>query len=113
MYLRREFEEPVFVHDAGFYHEAGIELLSGERAERLDHRARELVTSRRTIRYDGLVLATGASPRTLDVPGAELEGIALPPADARWQELVSIRRSTDHLFLRYRRARHRPIQKEP
>jgi riboflavin biosynthesis pyrimidine reductase len=31
-----------------------------------------------------------------------VEGIALPPADARWQDLVSVRRSGDHLFLRYR-----------
>jgi 3-phenylpropionate/trans-cinnamate dioxygenase ferredoxin reductase subunit len=34
-----------------------------------------VTTSRRTLRFDGLVLATGAAPRTLDVPGAELEGI--------------------------------------
>jgi riboflavin biosynthesis pyrimidine reductase len=31
-----------------------------------------------------------------------VEGLALPPADARWHELVSLRRSADHLFLRYR-----------
>jgi riboflavin biosynthesis pyrimidine reductase len=31
-----------------------------------------------------------------------VEGLALPPADARWYELVSLRRSADHLFLRYR-----------
>jgi riboflavin biosynthesis pyrimidine reductase len=31
-----------------------------------------------------------------------VEGIALPPAAARWHELVSLRRSDDHLFLRYR-----------
>ena len=32
-----------------------------------------------------------------------LEGLALPPSAARWQQLVSVRRSSDHLFLRYRR----------
>jgi riboflavin biosynthesis pyrimidine reductase len=31
-----------------------------------------------------------------------VEGLALPSADARWHELVSLRRSADHLFLRYR-----------
>lgn len=30
-----------------------------------------------------------------------VEGLALAPMDARWQELVSVRRSGDHLFLRY------------
>ena len=31
-----------------------------------------------------------------------VEGLALPPANGRWHELVSLRRSADHLFLRYR-----------
>jgi riboflavin biosynthesis pyrimidine reductase len=31
-----------------------------------------------------------------------VEGIALPPADAPWHDLASVRRSGDHLFLRYR-----------
>ena len=31
-----------------------------------------------------------------------VEGVALPPANAHWHELVSVRRSADHLFLRYR-----------
>jgi riboflavin biosynthesis pyrimidine reductase len=37
-----------------------------------------------------------------------VEGIGLRPGDARWQDLVSVRRSTDHLFLRYRRRRGAP-----
>jgi len=32
-----------------------------------------------------------------------VEGVALSPADGRWHELVSVKRSADHLFLRYRR----------
>ena len=34
-----------------------------------------------------------------------VEGLSLAPQDGRWQDLVAIRRSTDHLFLRYRRRR--------
>jgi riboflavin biosynthesis pyrimidine reductase len=34
-----------------------------------------------------------------------VEGVALPPDQARWQELVSAQRAGDHLFLRYRRRR--------
>ncbi len=39
-----------------------------------------------------------------------VEGVALAPADARWHDLVSMRRSDQHLFLRYRRRadRHDP-----
>jgi riboflavin biosynthesis pyrimidine reductase len=33
-----------------------------------------------------------------------VEGVGLTPAEARWQELVSVKRAGDHLFLRYRRA---------
>jgi riboflavin biosynthesis pyrimidine reductase len=33
-----------------------------------------------------------------------VEGISLAPDAARWQELVSVRRSGHHLFLRYRRS---------
>jgi riboflavin biosynthesis pyrimidine reductase len=41
-----------------------------------------------------------------------VEGIALSPDDARWHELVSVRRSTDHLFLRYRRREDRRATRE-
>jgi riboflavin biosynthesis pyrimidine reductase len=34
-----------------------------------------------------------------------VEGMALPADRARWQELVSVKRAGDHLFLRYRRRR--------
>lgn len=33
-----------------------------------------------------------------------VEGIGLTPESGRWHELLSVRRSTDHLFLRYRHA---------
>jgi riboflavin biosynthesis pyrimidine reductase len=49
------------------------------------------------------------SPQLVGRAGGErlglLEGLALPPNVGRWQDLVSVRRSADHLFLRYRRRR--------
>jgi riboflavin biosynthesis pyrimidine reductase len=41
-----------------------------------------------------------------------VEGLSLRPADARWQDLVSARRSADHLFLRYRRGDAHPVDRE-
>jgi riboflavin biosynthesis pyrimidine reductase len=49
------------------------------------------------------------SPQLVGRAGQErlglVEGVSLVPEEGRWQHLVSIRRSTDHLFLRYRRRR--------
>ncbi|HEX7345814.1 MAG TPA: dihydrofolate reductase family protein [Candidatus Limnocylindrales bacterium] len=49
------------------------------------------------------------SPQLVGRAGQErlglVEGVSLAPEDGRWQHLVSVRRSTDHLFLRYRRTR--------
>ena len=41
-----------------------------------------------------------------------VEGLALPPNAARWHDLASVRRSTDHLFLRYRRRADRRATEE-
>jgi riboflavin biosynthesis pyrimidine reductase len=49
------------------------------------------------------------SPQLVGRAGQErlglVEGLSLAPEEGRWEHLVSIRRSTDHLFLRYRRRR--------
>jgi riboflavin biosynthesis pyrimidine reductase len=38
-----------------------------------------------------------------------VEGIGLAPDEARWHDLVSVKRAEDHLFLRYRRTSSRPL----
>lgn len=58
----------------GYYAEAGIELLTGERV--VDAGADVLITDRgRELPYERLALATGAAPRRLTVPGADLGGV--------------------------------------
>lgn len=60
----------------GFYSSRAISLLSGQRGLRIDRAANQLVLeSGRTLGYEHLVLATGARPRPLVVPGAELENV--------------------------------------
>ena len=41
-----------------------------------------------------------------------VEGLALPPASARWMELDSVRRSDDRLFPRYRRSTNSQQQEQ-
>jgi 3-phenylpropionate/trans-cinnamate dioxygenase ferredoxin reductase component len=76
-YLRGEAGmEKVYVHDAGFYAEHDIELQLERRAVGLDTSSSELALDNdERLRYHGLLLATGAQPRRLPVPGAELDGV--------------------------------------
>jgi 3-phenylpropionate/trans-cinnamate dioxygenase ferredoxin reductase subunit len=76
-YLRGEVdrEEPR-VHPASFYEEKEIELWLGTTVESIDLRSRELeIRGGERIGWERLLLATGAEPRRLPIPGAELEGV--------------------------------------
>src|SRR4051795_13115015 len=76
-YLRGEAgREKVHVHEEGFYAEQDIELMTRRRAAVLAPAARELTLDDGTsLRYDRLLLATGAKPRRLAIPGSDLDGV--------------------------------------
>jgi 3-phenylpropionate/trans-cinnamate dioxygenase ferredoxin reductase component len=76
-YLRGEVgREKVYVHDEGFYAEHDIELRPGRTAAGLDTSSGEVALDRgERLRYDRLLITTGAEPRKLSIPGADLEGI--------------------------------------
>jgi 3-phenylpropionate/trans-cinnamate dioxygenase ferredoxin reductase subunit len=76
-YLRGESpREKAYVHPESFYGERDIELVTGTAASGLDAGRRTVTLSGgRELEYDRLLLATGAEPRRLAVPGAELKGI--------------------------------------
>src|SRR4051795_4762026 len=68
--------DKVHVHDEGFYDEHDIELWTGRRAAILAPSAGELTLDDGiTLRYDRLLLATGARPRRLAIPGSDLDGV--------------------------------------
>ncbi len=63
---------------AQFYTERNIDLLLGETASRIDRDDRRVeLASGKSLDYDCLVLATGARPRPLDVPGVGLDGVLI------------------------------------
>ena len=76
-YLRGDVgRETVYVHTEGFYDEHDIDLRLGRTAVELNTAASELtLDDGETVRYDRLLLATGAEPRTLTIPGNELDGV--------------------------------------
>jgi 3-phenylpropionate/trans-cinnamate dioxygenase ferredoxin reductase subunit len=76
-YLRGESNfDKAAVHKEDFYKENDIELLTSTRVSRLDPASKQVVLEPGgSLHYDQLLLATGSSPRTLPVAGADLEGI--------------------------------------
>ena len=68
----------IYVHDEGFYGEHDIELRTSTHVEQIDRGAGEIVLAGgERLAYDSLLLTTGAMPRALPVPGADLDGVLL------------------------------------
>src|SRR5215210_6829963 len=75
-YLRGETTETPHGEGAAFYREHGVDLLLETTAVGLDPGVRRLTLDNGVrLRYDRLLLATGATPRRLRVPGSDLEGV--------------------------------------
>jgi 3-phenylpropionate/trans-cinnamate dioxygenase ferredoxin reductase subunit len=76
-YLRGEApREQARVHPASFYEDYGVELRIGTALEAIDPAAHTVrLSDGDVVGYDRLLLATGAEPRRLRAPGAELDGI--------------------------------------
>lgn len=66
----------LYLRDEDFYAERGIELHRGSVVDRVDTQRRDLVlTSGKRIRYEALLLATGAEPVRWRGPGSDLAGV--------------------------------------
>src|SRR3954447_542569 len=76
-YLRGEAgRDVIYVHEPGFYAEQRIELRLGRTATSLDTSLKQVVLDDgEQLRYDRLLLTTGAEPRRLTVPGGDLDGV--------------------------------------
>ncbi|MFG3603148.1 NAD(P)/FAD-dependent oxidoreductase [Micromonospora chersina] len=68
--------DSVYVHDAGWYAAHDVDLRTDTRAVAVDRSAGEVrLADGRHLRYDKLLLATGATPRDLAAPGVDLDGV--------------------------------------
>ena len=76
-YLRGEAgREKVYVHDEGFYADQRIELRTSARVVAIEPAAGQVVLEDGgSLPYDRLLLATGAVPRRLPIPGSDLPGV--------------------------------------
>jgi NADPH-dependent 2,4-dienoyl-CoA reductase/sulfur reductase-like enzyme/nitrite reductase/ring-hydroxylating ferredoxin subunit len=64
-------EDWVPLRPDGFYREAGIDLRLNIEVTDIDTKARQVVTAAGKVPYDRLLLATGAEPVRLPIPGAD------------------------------------------
>ncbi|MCP9237734.1 apoptosis inducing factor family protein [Lewinella sp. JB7] len=68
--------EKLPLRSAEFYRDLGVTFLAGTRVQRLDLKARQVgLSDGRTLNYERVLLATGGTPRTLNVPGSTLDGV--------------------------------------
>jgi 3-phenylpropionate/trans-cinnamate dioxygenase ferredoxin reductase component len=76
-YLRGESERAkAYVHDEDFYREHDIELLVETPVSSLDAGTGRLsLEGGRSVEFDRLLMTTGAEPRRIPVPGADLDGV--------------------------------------
>jgi len=68
--------EKVFVHQEKWYAENDVDLRLGTAVTRIYRDARNLTLADKSlVPYDALLLTTGATPRSLRLPGADLDGV--------------------------------------
>jgi 3-phenylpropionate/trans-cinnamate dioxygenase ferredoxin reductase component len=84
--LGSDERDSAFVHPKAWYDEHDVELRLSTRATALDPGTHEVeLAGGERLRYDKLLLTTGSTPRRLDVPGADSDGVLylreLPDAD--------------------------------
>jgi NADPH-dependent 2,4-dienoyl-CoA reductase/sulfur reductase-like enzyme len=74
--LGKEDKSVIYVHEEGWYAEHGVDLRLGVTITSVDPAGRTVTTADGdSVGYDRLLLATGASPRQLDIPGAARDGV--------------------------------------
>ena len=84
--LGKDARDSAYVHSASWYGENNVDLRSGVTVTAVDRASRVVAFDGGTQSYDKLLLATGASPRRLPIPGADLRHVLylreFPDSDA-------------------------------
>ncbi|MFG3196196.1 NAD(P)/FAD-dependent oxidoreductase [Streptomyces sp. NPDC048208] len=103
--LGKQERDSVFVHEPAWYARNDIELHLGQTVDAVNREARtvRLGDDGTLIRYDKLLLVTGAEPRRLDVPGTDLAGVhhlrRLAHAERLKGVLAALGRDNGHLVI--------------
>jgi len=94
--LGKKPRESAYVHPAEWYAENSVDLRTGVSVAAIERPTNTVIVEGGTQHYDKLLLATGAAPRHLDIPGEALDGVRtlrkLPDSDALREEFTRGRR---------------------
>ncbi|MEV0300250.1 NAD(P)/FAD-dependent oxidoreductase [Streptomyces prasinus] len=103
--LGKEERDSVFVHEPAWYARHAVELHLGQTVDAIDRAAKTVRFGEdgTTVHYDKLLLANGAEPRRLDIPGTDLVGVhhlrRLAHAERLKGVLASLGRDNGHLVI--------------
>ncbi|MFD8369899.1 NAD(P)/FAD-dependent oxidoreductase [Streptomyces sp. NPDC059688] len=103
--LGKEERDSVFVHEPAWYARNDIELHLGQTVDRIDRTAKTVRfgDDGTLVRYDKLLIVTGAEPRRLDIPGTDLAGVhhlrRLAHAERLKGVLTSLGRDNGHIVI--------------
>ncbi|MER6082232.1 FAD-dependent oxidoreductase [Streptomyces sp. NPDC001833] len=103
--LGKAERDSVFVHEPAWYAQHDIELHLGQTVDRIDRAAKTVRfgDDGTLVRYDKLLLATGAEPRRLDISGTDLAGVhhlrRLAHAERLKGVLAALGRDNGHLVI--------------
>ncbi|MFJ6545086.1 NAD(P)/FAD-dependent oxidoreductase [Streptomyces sp. NPDC091385] len=103
--LGKEERESVFAHEPAWYARHDIELHLGQTVDAVDRAAKTVRfgDDGTLVRYDKLLLVTGAEPRRLEVPGTSLAGVhhlrRLSHAERLKGVLAALGRDNGHLVI--------------
>jgi NADPH-dependent 2,4-dienoyl-CoA reductase/sulfur reductase-like enzyme len=103
--LGKEERDSVFVHEPAWYAQNDVELHLGQTVDAIDRDARTVRfgDDGTLVHYDKLLLATGAEPRRLDIPGTDLAGVhhlrRLAHAERLKGVLTSLGRDNGHIVI--------------
>jgi len=69
-------EDGLKFKEADFFKKNNIDIITANGAESIDPKKKEvLLKDKKKIRFDKLLIATGASPKKLGIPGEDLKGV--------------------------------------
>lgn len=103
--LGKEERDSVFVHEPSWYARNDIELHLGQTVDAIDRTAKTVRfgDDGTLVHYDTLLIATGAEPRRLDIPGTDLAGVhhlrRLAHAERLKGVLAALGRDNGHLVI--------------